>query len=229
MMVVIGIPCFSGVDYRVLEDFMRFSYYLGRRYPEHNFSLAIKGKTAQHRARNAIVAEALKFNADYLLMLDDDMIIDFDQIVGRPSSRYEFLRTMISHDVPICGALYWQRGGDCPPVAMRRNGPLAYRVMDEAELTGGLQEVDVAGGGVILFKMSALLKIPQPWFEDETKDGYSTDVQICRKAQEAGLKVYLDSSIEIGHQQLERRVVHGGTRQAIKAEKDAMVMANAAT
>ena len=94
--VCIGIPCFQGVTYEVLDDYMRFAYYLGRRNPQYDFFLAIKGKSEQFRARNAIVESAIATGCDYLFMLDDDHVIDIDKTLG-PNDRYDALNKLITH------------------------------------------------------------------------------------------------------------------------------------
>src|SRR5512135_812805 len=94
--IVIGIPCWDKVPPEVLDDYMRFAYYLGRRYTEHEFWLGIKTKSEQFRARNSIVEAAYQVNADYLLMMDDDHIIDIGS-ANYASEKYEFLRTLIGH------------------------------------------------------------------------------------------------------------------------------------
>jgi 2-polyprenyl-3-methyl-5-hydroxy-6-metoxy-1,4-benzoquinol methylase len=214
--ILIGIPCFDGVPADTLEDYMRFAYYLGRRYTEYNFCLAIKAKTEQFRARNAIVQEALKVNADYLFFLDDDHIIDVDGMLG-PSAKYEFLRKMIEHDKDIVGGLYWQRGGTYSPVALNRVDDIQYRLLEPFEITGDLQKVDVVGGGCMLINMDVFEKIDEPYFEPEHT--YSTDIQLCRAAAEKGCEVWLDSSIEIGHVVKERAVLHSGNINAHKQER----------
>jgi hypothetical protein len=216
MKICIGIPCFAGVDDRVLEDYCRFMFHLGRRYGGHEFLLSVRGKTAQHRARNQIAVDAIRAGCDYLFFLDDDHIIAFDD----DPKRYDFLKKLLAHEVPIVGALYWQRGGLFAPVAMMSAFGIGYRMLTPEELTGCLQEVDVAGGGALLIDLKALERVEQPWFEDEAKTGYSTDVQICQKFRAAGFSVYLDSSVEIGHQMLEKRVVTTDTRPAIIAERE---------
>src|SRR3989304_5235782 len=120
--ICIGIPCYRDVPFEVLEDYMRFAFYLGRRYTEYDFFLAIKGKSEQFRARNAIVQAALVYDSDYILMLDDDHVIDINKTLG-PDTSYEFLKVLIGHleadsKKGIIGALYYQRGGKCEPVIM---------------------------------------------------------------------------------------------------------------
>jgi hypothetical protein len=66
--IVIGVPCYGTVAPEILEDWMRFAFHCGRRMPDYDFHIAIKTKSEQFRARNAIVEAAVQVNADYLLM-----------------------------------------------------------------------------------------------------------------------------------------------------------------
>ena len=202
--IVIGIPCYGQVAPEVLEDYMRFAYYLGRRYQEYDFALAIKTKSEQFRARNAIVEAAYQIDADWLLMLDDDHVIDTDGQL-KPSEKYEFLRKLIEYDKDIIGALYYHRGGECRPVLMNKNENGDYVYLRDDQIKRGLQEVDVQGGGCILIKMKVFDKIASPWFEPEIDTG--TDIQICKKAKEKGFSVWSDTSIEIGHVINERNIL----------------------
>lgn len=210
-LIFIGIPCYGPVPPEVLEDYMRFAYYLGRRMPDFDFYLGIKAKTEQFRARNLMVEGALQVGAEFLFMLDDDHLINWMVDAG-PSIDYAFLQRLVDHDKDIVGGLYYQRTGECAPVAMKRIGETGgYRFLRTDELTGSLQEVDVAGGGCLLIKTRVLDKIAHPVFQPEFK--YGTDIQVCRAAQEKGFKVYLDSSFELGHIREERTVVTSRNRQ----------------
>ena len=218
--VVIGIPCFSGVPPTVLQDYMRFAYYVGRRYPEYDFFLAIKDKSEQFRARNAIVQAALQVDADWLLMMDDDHIIDWeDDVVASP--RYEFLRAIINHlkEDPkrgIVGALYYTRGGTCRPVLMQEGAQGGYFWMKDSEIKKGLMEVAVTGGGCFAFNMNVFSRIPYPWFEPEMELG--TDIQICRKAKQQGYSVHCDTSIVLGHVMAQQQVVTPKNRHRVMSE-----------
>lgn len=214
--VCIGIPCYSTLpDFRTLEDYMRFAYYLGRRYTEYDFFLAVRGKKEQFRARNSIVQEALRVSCDYLFMLDDDQVIDIEDTV-LPSTRFEFLRTLINHleedpQKGIVGALYFQRREDddeCWPVIMQANGK-GYSFLTYAEITRGLQKVDVTGGGAMLLRMSMFDRLKSPWFEPEFE--YGTDIQICKKATEAGYTVWCDTRLEVGHTKIENEILSSKT------------------
>jgi len=212
--VFIGIPCFGTVAPEILEDWMRWTYHLGRRLTNYDFFLGIKTKSEQFRARNSIVTAARQIGADYLLMLDDDMIIDIDKNIGESSS-YSFIDKLINHGKDICGALYYHRGGECRPIAMMEYGT-AHRFLRDDEITHSLQEVDVAGGGCLMIDMKVFDGLKEPYFAPEFE--YGTDIQLCKKAKEAGFSVFIDSSIEFGHLKNERSIVTSRNRHIHMAQ-----------
>lgn len=209
-LVVIGVPCYGTVAPDILEDWMIFAYHLGRRMPAYDFSIALRTKSEQFRARNAIVEAARQANADWLLMLDDDMIINPLRETLAASQDYSFLERLLAHDKDICGALYFQRMGECAPVLMAKVGANGYRFLRDDEIAGELQRVDVAGGGCLLIKMRVFDRLKPPYFAPEHK--YGTDIQLCRAAAEAGLEVWADTSIELGHVREERVIVTARNR-----------------
>lgn len=215
--ICIGIPCFQGVSFEVLDDYMRFMFHLGRR-STNGFMLAVKGKSEQFRARNAIVKAALQEACDYILMLDDDHIIDTSQST-MPSEAYGFVDRLVKHleEDPkkgIVGALYYQRGGDCWPVIMHEFNGQPYFLM-HSEVSGQLQKVDVTGGGCMLIRASVFDKIQEPWFAPEHE--YGTDIQICKQVRAAGWEVWCDTSIVIGHLRTERELITGASAPRMRA------------
>lgn len=205
--ILIASPCYSKVDPEILEDWMRLAYHCGRRMPEYEFFLGIKTKSEQFRARNAIVEAAQQHDCDRILMIDDDMVIDWE---GRGHEAYDFLKTLIAHDKDLIGVRYYQRGQECQPVLMRKLDEKGYRFLRDEEIEYALQEVDVAGGGCLLIKTRLFDRIRFPWFKPEHE--YGTDVQLARQAQEKGFKVYADTSIELGHMRNEKTLVTSQNR-----------------
>lgn len=208
--VVIGVPCFGEVPPEVLEDFSRFLYYCGRR-TTHDYFLAIRSKSEQFRARNSIVDAAMGVNADYLFFLDDDMIVNIHGEQG-PSDSYKLLQHLIDLDRDIVGALYFQRQGNCSPVAMVATSEKGYRFLRPDELDTAPQRVDVVGGGAMLINMRVFDKLHRPYFRPESETDLGTDVQICRNAIAAGYEVWLDPTVELGHLRQEREIVTSATR-----------------
>ncbi len=219
MRIFLGIPCYSNPAPEVLEDYMRFAFSLGRRCQEHEFVLGIKSKSEQFRARNSIVESAYSVNADYLLMLDDDMIIDIDS-TNFNNDRYGFVTTLLAHmeadpAIGVVGPLYYQRQGECRPVLMAETDG-KYRFLRDDEVTHSLQEVDVQGGGCLLVAMKVFDKIGANPFAPEHEHG--TDIQLCKQVANAGYKVCSDTSIELGHLTNKRSIVTSRNRHEHFAE-----------
>lgn len=207
--ILIASACFGDVAPEVLGDWMRFAFNCGRHLPQYDFFIGIRTKAEQFRARNSLVEGAQQVNADWILMIDDDMIIDTNVHIG-PSDSYNFIEKLILRDKDIIGALYHQRVGGCMPVAMYESGERGYRFLRPDEVTRDLQQVDVVGGGVMLVRMNVFDHLPHPYFAPEHE--YGTDVQLCRAAKKAGYKIWLDSSIELGHLKTERAIITSHNR-----------------
>lgn len=214
--ICIGISAFTSPSEQVVEDYMRLMYHLGRRCQDYNFQLAIKWKSEQFRARNAIVKTALQMNADYLLMLDDDHVFDIGNHTHKAPDldfkgyeAYDIPIKLVKHlkdneKIGIVGALYYQRGGTCYPVVMHEKDGLPF-FLHHSEISGRMQKVDVTGGGCMMIRMSVFDKIDQPWFEPE--HDFGTDIQLAKQVRKAGYEVWCDTSLEIGHLQKELRTI----------------------
>lgn len=215
----IGLPVFQSLAPAVAFDYMRMFYSFGRRYPKHDFFLLTRTKSEQFRARNAIVETALQFGMDYLLFLDDDHVINWQGT--QESTPYNFLQQLIDHKKPIVGCLYYHRSGDYRPVLMKEVGPHQYAFLADNEITGGLQQVDVQGGGCMLIDMKIFDKIKPPYFEPEQQTegkNLGTDIQLCRKAKAAGFSVWCDTSIVVGHLRNDPEIVTSDNRDSFIAE-----------
>jgi hypothetical protein len=69
-----------------------------------------------------------------------------------------------------------------------------------------LADVYYAGMGCMMVRKGAFEKVTYPWFEpimheiDISKDFSSEDVSLCIKWNEAGVKVWVDPNIVVGHE-----------------------------
>jgi 2-polyprenyl-3-methyl-5-hydroxy-6-metoxy-1,4-benzoquinol methylase len=198
---------------------MRMMYSFGRRYEDCDFFLIPKVKTEQFRARNSIVESALRIGADYLLFLDDDHVFSWKETLEH--SQYDFLRKLLDHKKDIVGCLYFHRSGEYKPVLMKKFKDDKYMFLNDSEITKGLQQVDVQGGGVMLIDMKIFDKILPPYFEPEMQtegENFGTDIQLCRKARDAGFGVWCDTSIVVGHIRAEADVVTPYNRTTYMAQ-----------
>lgn len=208
--ICIGIVAYDGLDGQVAQDYMRLMFHLGRRCPEYDFQLAIKWKSEQFRARNAIVKAALQFRADYIWMLDDDHILDIDK-PNKMDNVYDLPLKLVKHlednpKIGVVGALYFQRGGDFDPVIMQESedDERPY-FLAHSEISHRMQKVDVTGGGCMMIRASVFDKIDAPWFKPEHEWG--TDIQLCKQVRKKGYEVWCDTSLEIGHLKNEKHLI----------------------
>lgn len=192
--VLIGVAAFQGIVPEAQENFFRFAYRCGRDYPDYDFFVKFLIKREQFRARNNVVDMAIVNDCEYLLMLDDDMIVPPD-LFGR----------LVAHGKDVVGCLYYQRGGAYHPVIMKQTskkdglkGIQFIQHFDRMITSPGLYKLDgVIGGGCMLFKTDVFRKIPQPYFWIDGIVG--TDVHVCNQLRGAGIDIWVDTSIELGH------------------------------
>ncbi|KKL64567.1 hypothetical protein LCGC14_2163720, partial [marine sediment metagenome] len=161
----------------------------GRRTPGYDFFLKIVPRKEQYRARNNLVNMAMGVNADWILFLDDDMVVP-DDLFAR----------LVAHDKDVCGALYFQRGGQYFPVMMKRteakDGYVNYSFIEDFP-RNSLFKVDVIGGGCMLIKMSVFERMMEPYFWIDGIGG--TDVYFSHRCYEMGVEIFCDTGLELGH------------------------------
>ena len=193
----IGIVAFQGVNYKIAENYFAWAFHLGRRVPEFDFLLRVIGKKEQFRARNNIVDMAKNWLTgpdDILLMLDDDMIL--------PQNTFERLVKVLDDrpDAGLVGGLYWQRGGSYRPVIQKifhKFDGVGMEWYAPHEITGGVMQVGVVGGGCLMFPMRTIRELMPPVFWVDGIVG--TDIHVCIRINQAGFNVYCDTGLELGH------------------------------
>lgn len=138
--------------------------------------------------RNSCVEQALDKGAEWLMFLDDDHVFG-------PA----LLKRLLSHDVPVVGALYLQRQMPFQPVAYE------YKTEDGTYIPVNLHnhgdddliEVMAIGTGGMLIRSEVLRAIEKPWFEHGRA---SEDLIFCDKVYELDLgPIYCDLGARMGH------------------------------
>lgn len=139
------------------------------------------------RNRNEVVAKHLR--GEWVCFFDDDQVIPGDTLMK-----------LLSHDLPIVGALYSTKR---PPFY-----PLAFDNFDDAqrkfipyswtEMFSGprLRQVAAAGTGGMLIRKTVTDAIEAPWFH---WGEFSDDMFFCLKAGAAGFPIHVDAQAPIGH------------------------------
>lgn len=143
--------------------------------------------------RNQLVEQSLQENYTHILMMDTDQ-------------RYpaNTLTTLLNHNLPIVGAKVHRRYAPFDPLLLRGRMGKYYRVSDEEwENANGLIEVDATGCGCILFQTEVFRKLGYPWFKilprTKKRKAVGEDIYMCSEARKAGYRIFVDTSIEVGH------------------------------
>ena len=139
--------------------------------------------------RQQIVRQFLESDYDYLMMFDDDV-----WPYGNCLDLVEADKDVVLFPCPV-----WRPGMEQPPIISVIT-PLEGELVDFDE--GPLQEVK-AGGSVFLIARRVLEALPPPQFEYVFDDwgmmDVEEDINFCRKAREAGFKIWSAYSHPCGH------------------------------
>jgi len=149
-------------------------------------------------------------DGDWLLFIDSDMVF-------QPGTIADIIQTREKYDFDILGGLCHQRMEPYQPTVYRRaaNHEHGYTFL-ETWPEGAAIEVDATGMAFCLIHKRVFDRIleknigqpmppreerlrmaPPPFFRWEGE--YGEDFDFCQQAQESGSRIYVDTTIEIGH------------------------------
>ena len=134
--------------------------------------------------RTNLALQAIKAGSDYLLWIDSDQTFPNDALVR-----------LMMHDKPIIGTNIASR---------HTGGPTAFDLQGKELPRGsGVEEVSAIGLGFCLMKTPVFEKVPQRWFamgiDDQGALVCGEDVHFCNRARTAGIRIFVDHDLEIGH------------------------------
>jgi hypothetical protein len=143
--------------------------------------------------RNHLAEQALINKCTHILMMDTDQIYPPDTVTK-----------LIAHNLPIVGAKVHRRYAPFDPLLLRGSLGKYHRIPDEEwEACDGLIEVDATGTGCTMFQSEVFRKLEFPWFKiipgRGKRKSVGEDVYMFSKAKKAGYRIFVDTSIEIGH------------------------------
>ena len=176
-MILIGVPCGENVKARTA-----FSLFNLRGGP--SLSMEIGADIAYNR--NKLVMQALKGDYTHIFFVDSDMVFEKDTIEKMRAQNKDIVGLAANRrKLPLESVVKPLHKDD-------ENKPLPTVVFEAAS----------CGTGVMLIKTDVFRKIPAPWFDfeyDEKGDRVGEDVGFCRKAREAGYKIWVDPTIPVRH------------------------------
>jgi hypothetical protein len=211
MKILIGTNVLTSVHHLAYASHCQFWYRLGKKHPEVQFYFMPPGRMSIDNMRNAAAKVALELECDYLMFIDDDMLL-----------HPETFESLLKADKDIVMALTFIRGGDFPPMFFKRvqkdGGYDLTHYLDWQDNIDkdGLVEAAAIGFATVLIKTHLLKKLEPPYFL--TAGGHTEDVYFCcRVKAEIGEQVgiFVDTKVPTGHI-LEPEIAHVTTVEKLR-------------
>ena len=162
-------------------------------------------------ARNLIVESARKYNADYVLMVDNDVILPNDALYH-----------LLEDPVDVCLGFYAHRDSDnifrgktCICRLYDSHGNEYFNYPLESEYSAkemqdfrydNIYRVQIHGGGMGCAFIDTFVfdKIDYPWYDwvnydDEARGMLSEDLYFCEQCKHAGIPIYTDTRVGCKH------------------------------
>jgi hypothetical protein len=209
MKIAIVTPCYSGVVN--LNFCLSLMETVNRVKKSECMFYSVAGSSILPMARNALVAKAMAWGADKIVMIDDDI-----------SWKSDDFQRLVLHPVSICAGVYQKR-----PFTLGERAEFAVSTFPEGFTPDwrGLCEVDGAATGFLrvdrevfealkptvcklydpkeqtgpvademfeYFAYGKMIKDDRTAFEGE-------DFNFCRKARAIGHRTFIDPAIKLGH------------------------------
>lgn len=190
--IAVGINSLVCSQHAAYSNHLQFFYKLGRKYKDEiEFCLINPNRMPIDRMRNMAAEYSLFNEFDYLLFLDDDVLVPLDCMD-------KLIHCMKFADIAagdVCIRSY-----PFNHMAFRyvdKHNMLAIEDWPEGEST--IAEVDAVGFSLCLIKVELLKKVPQPFFITGVTN--TEDIYFCLKAKKhvADCNIVVDRSIDCGH------------------------------
>lgn len=162
-------------------------------------------------ARNHIANRALALNADYVLMVDNDVVLPKDALKLLLEDAHGINLGYYAHR--DTDNIY--RGKTCICKLKDKDGKEYYHFPLESEFSavemkamagGGAKKIEVHGGGMgcALIKTDVFRTAGYPWFDwvnygDANRGMLSEDLYFCVLCRNTGYKIFADVRVGCGH------------------------------
>ncbi|HEY4440327.1 MAG TPA: glycosyltransferase [Candidatus Elarobacter sp.] len=151
--------------------------------------------------REMIARDAVNAGADYLAMIDDDIVLPPDAL----ARLIDVLET--DDQVAVAGALYYSRDGARPMAVARWSSADTTTAAIPAFGGSAVADVDGVGFGCVVVRVAALRALPQPYFSSHLYVDVTArivrqcdeDYLLCERLRAAGWRIALHAGVRAGH------------------------------
>jgi len=217
MKIVIGVNTLGQVEQQSYANHCQVWYNLGKRFPEHQFIFFAPQRMSIDRMRNATADVALEHEADYLVFLDDDVIIPMNFLSALLSSSFDVTSGITCvRGYPYYPMLFDFSNLDCHFVEKwkSRRGTVSGRTESTYKYKVEAP-VDAVGFSLCLIKVDIIRALTKPYFM--TGPNFTEDVYFCQKVRnELGIgKIGYRKDVLTSHI-LPGELIHPNDRKARK-------------
>lgn len=196
--VMVSEPTLGWIHHQVYDNRKDFVMELARYESKSNYKFFTMntGRLLISYARELICDQALLTGMDYVLFIDDDMIV--------PPDLFQHLAQI---DADIVAPLCTTRNFPFEPVVYRSeisdkevDGSFKLRNTSVTDIErNAIIDAETIGFGVVLIKVDILKKIPKPWFF--VNQAVGEDILFCIRARQhvPGFKVKVNTGVIVGH------------------------------
>ena len=199
MNIFIAVPTFENI----YPDTMKSIY--GLDCGEHEVAFDFVRGYDVATARNKIAQQALDEGFDYVLMVDNDVVLPEDALLNLMDATKDVTLGYYAHR--DADNIY--RGNTCVCKLGYFNYPLESEYTAQELLDLKAQEtykIQIHGGGMgcALINTEVFLRIAYPWYSWVNYPGkerlrLSEDLYFCEQCHKAGIKIYADTRVGCGH------------------------------
>jgi hypothetical protein len=202
--IVVGTNSLTESQYPAYTNHCQFWFRLGRSYPDIDFIFANPARMSIDRMRNMTAKTALEVGAEYILFLDDDVLVEPN--LG--------LKQLLDCKADIASGKVCVRGYPFDYMAFKNNNSDELRILNKLP-KHGIYDCDAVGFSFALLKVSLLKRLQPPYFI--TGVNHTEDIYYCLKARQVAPKctIKINCDCECGHI-LWPEVIHEANREAYK-------------
>lgn len=188
--IFVGINSLTNTSYEAYTNHIQTFYRFGRDYPHIQFGLVNPARMTIDRMRNLAAKTVLETDADYLLFLDDDVLVEGDG-----------LQKLIDCNADIACGPVPIRGYPFDWMTFKKKGQNLFSMKELPRK--GIVSVDAVGFSFCLIKTSLLRKIPtdagKPYFVTGLNN--TEDIYFCVRARQAdpSCTIVVECSQKCGH------------------------------
>lgn len=201
--IVVCVNILTQVDPCIYNSHNQLWYRIGKHFPNAKLFQYTPERTTIDNARNMAAKLALEQECEYLLFIDDDMIL-------HEMTFQSLMENIQRPEVDICMALTYIRGYPFHPMHFicRDKKSKVIESLDyyddfekDVDPKTYLLKVDAIGCACVMIKCELLKKMEAPFFL--TSPAHTEDIYLCMKAKKLlgrdNVGVYVDCAVPTGH------------------------------